>query len=92
MYPRPPTDHDVVKPAGLSFDDLPAIVTASEVADATRLNKKSVLQAIHKGDLPAWFAGGNPVLGFRMHKADVEAWFFNDPERARTLPGEKATP
>jgi excisionase family DNA binding protein len=84
MYPRIPTDEDVRRPAGLSFDNLPDIVTVAEVCDATRLDKKTVLKAIHGKALPAWFPGGSAQLGFRMHKGDVEAWFFSDPGRAFT--------
>jgi len=94
MYPRPPTDEDVKRPAGLTFDNLPDIVTVTEVCDVTRLDKKTVLKAIHGGTLPAWFPAGSAKLGFRMHRGDVEAWFFSDPSRAFTpgVGGPKATP
>jgi len=85
MYPRTPSTQGVARPdQAISFDDLPAIVSLSDVCKATRIDKKTVLKAIHAGSLPAWFPGGNPQLGFRIHKGDVEAWYFSDPSRAFT--------
>ena len=85
MYPRNPSNAGVIPPStAMTFDDLPAIVSLSEVVKATRINKKTILRAIHGGKLPAWYPGDNPQLGFRMHKGDVEAWYFSDPTRAFT--------
>lgn len=84
--PKIATDEDARRPARMSLDQLGDIVTVSEVAEVCRLDKKTVLKAIHSGTLPAFFPAGSQYLGFRLHRADVEAWYFNDPERAHTRP------
>ncbi len=82
--PRIPSDAGVRKPAALSFADLDEIISVADLRRATGLDKATILKAIHAGALPAWYPGGNTMLGFRMHRADAEAWFFNDPSRAHT--------
>lgn len=82
--PKIPSEADVTRPHPLAFDDLGDIVSLGELCEATRLNKKTVLIAIHEGKLPAWFPGGNAQIGFRIHRGDAEAWFFSDPSRAHT--------
>jgi len=82
--PKIATEADAARPKELAFGDLGDIVSLGELCEATRLDKKTILGAIHAGKLPAWFPGGNAQIGFRMHRRDAEAWFFSDPERAHT--------
>lgn len=84
MKPKIPTDADTVRPADFALISPEDTMSPKDICDVTRLNKKTVLAAIHGGLLPAWFPGGNPQVGFRCHRRDVEAWFFADPERAHT--------
>ena len=79
-----PTDMDATRPAEADYDSAGDTVSVKDICDLTRLNKKTVLAAIHSGLLPAWFPGGNSQIGFRVHRRDAEAWFFADPERALT--------
>lgn len=84
MRAKIPTESDAVqpaRPATLNPDDY---IGLSEVCSQTRMDKKTILAAIHAGKLPAFWPGGNHQVGFRMHRRDVEAWFFSDPERAHT--------
>lgn len=84
-YPRTPTLDGVVPPAPIPLDEARtvAVPIATAVAE-TGVDKKTLLGAIHAGKLPAWWPGGNPILGFHVHRRDLEAWFFNDPSRAHT--------
>ena len=75
----------VIAPAPIAADD--PHMRGIGMAAAVRLiglDKKTLLTAIHDGKIPAWFPGGNPQVGFRVHPRDLEAWFFNDPSRAHT--------
>ena len=57
------TDADAKPPAPMSFADLGDIIDVTDLCKVTRLDKKTVLKAIHAGQLPAWFPGGNATLG-----------------------------
>ena len=82
--PRIASEADVAPPRKLEFSDLGDVVSLGKLCEVTGLDKKTILVAIHAGKLPAWFPGGNPQIGFRMHRRDAEAWFFSDPSRAYT--------
>lgn len=83
--PGTPSILNVVPPATMTLDDLEhEALRVGEAARAVTLDKKTVLTAIHDGKLPAFWPGGNSMLGFRVHRKDLEAWYFNDPTLAHT--------
>lgn len=72
-------------PAPISLNDPNRLgLKMADMVRATGMDKHTILDAIHRGDLPAWQPGGNAYNGWRVHRNDLTAWFFRDPSRAHT--------
>ncbi len=72
-------------------DDPDQLMTTSEIAAATKLDRKTVIRAIRSGDLPAFVPHRGKATeidmtgsrggrnGYRAHARDVERWFYGRP-------------
>jgi excisionase family DNA binding protein len=69
------------------------LLTPADVAERCQISAKSVLRAIHRGELRAYRLGERGA--YRLREADVDAWLEQSivaPERSRPSPVPRLEP
>lgn len=71
--------------AGLTLDDLPAIMDLDDAAARVLMEKTTLRRAIKAGELQAFVPRGKTPgrtgrgQGYRITAAALQAWYFGDP-------------
>lgn len=76
---------EYVVPPPVTLEGLPDVVTIKQAAVALHLGSDAIRNAITRGDLDAFTAGGllnGRGMGYRIVKAELVRWYTGQPKAA----------